>query len=120
MKDGGRIIFTASISGKLGSPNHAGYAAAKHGVLGVVKSLAKDLGPQGIAVNAVCPGSSATDTNLVSLPLERQQIAIRNMALHPGLLDPADHVGSYLFLASAAAAHITGQTITVDRGQTCI
>jgi NAD(P)-dependent dehydrogenase (short-subunit alcohol dehydrogenase family) len=120
MLDGGRIIFTASISGRLGSPNHAGYAATKHGVLGVVKSMAKDLGPLGISVNAVCPGSSATETNLVALPVERQKLAARNMALHPGLLDPADHVGSYLFLASAAAANITGQTITVDRGQTCI
>ncbi|MGE4242365.1 SDR family NAD(P)-dependent oxidoreductase [Ramlibacter sp.] len=120
MKDGGRIIFTSSISGRLGSPKHSGYAASKHAILGMVKSLAKDLGPLGISVNAVCPGSSATDTNLRSLPLERQQLAARNMALHPGLLDPADHVGSYLFLASAAAAHITGQTITVDRGQTCI
>jgi len=120
MSDGGRVIFTSSISGKLGSPRHAGYAATKHGVLGVVKSLAKDLGPLGIAVNAVCPGSSATDTNLKSLPLERQRLAVSNMALHPGLLNPADHVGAYLFLASAAAASITGQTITVDRGQTCI
>ncbi len=120
MKDGGRIIFTASISGRLGSPNHAGYAASKHGVLGMVKSLAKDLGPLGISVNAVCPGSSATETNLHSLPPARQELAVRNMVLHPGLLDPADHVGSYLFLASEAAAHITGQTITVDRGQTCI
>ncbi len=120
MGDGGRVIFTASISGRLGSPNHSGYAASKHAILGMVKSMAKDLGPLGISVNAVCPGSSATDTNLKSLPLERQQLAARNMALHPGLLDPSDHVGSYLFLASAAAAHITGQTITVDRGQTCI
>ncbi|MDO8771155.1 MAG: SDR family oxidoreductase [Burkholderiaceae bacterium] len=120
MADGGRIIFTASISGRLGSPKHAGYAASKHAVLGMVKSMAKDLGPLGISVNAVCPGSSATDTNLKSLPLERQELAARNMALHPGLLDPSDHVGSYLFLASPAAAHITGQTITVDRGQTCI
>jgi 3-hydroxybutyrate dehydrogenase len=120
MSDGGRVIFTSSISGRLGSPRHAGYAATKHGILGMVKSLAKDLGPLGISVNAVCPGSSATDTNLKSLPLERQQLAVRNMALHPGLLDPSDHVGSYLFLASAAAASITGQTITVDRGQTCI
>ena len=120
MVEGGRIIFTASISGRLGSPNHAGYAATKHGVLGVVRSMAKDLGPKGISVNAVCPGSSATDTNLLSLPPERQRLAAANMALRPGLLDPADHVGSYLFLASAAAANITGQTITVDRGQTCI
>ncbi|MES2972118.1 MAG: SDR family oxidoreductase [Pseudomonadota bacterium] len=120
MGDGGRVIFTASISGRLGSPKHSGYAASKHAILGMVKSMAKDLGPLGISVNAVCPGSSATDTNLKSLPLERQQLAARNMALHPGLLDPSDHVGSYLFLASAAAAHITGQTITVDRGQTCI
>ena len=120
MKEGSRVIFTASISGKLGSPNHAGYAATKHGVLGVVKSMAKDLGKIGIAVNAVCPGSSATDVNLRSLPPERQKLAIGNMALRPGLLDPSDHVGAYLFLASAAAANITGQTITVDRGQTCI
>lgn len=120
MSDGGRIIFTASISGKRGSPRHAGYAATKHGVLGMVKCLAMDLGPLGISVNAVCPGSSATETNLVSLPEDRQRAAVANMALHPGLLDPGDHVGSYLFLASDAAAHITGQTITVDRGQTCI
>ena len=120
MRDGGRIIFTASISGRLGSPNHAGYAASKHAVLGVVRSMAKDLGPRGISVNAICPGSSATDTNLHSLPPERQKLAAANMALRPGLLDPSDHVGSYLFLASAAAANITGQTITIDRGQTCI
>jgi len=120
MSDGGRIIFTASISGRLGSPKHAGYAATKHAVLGVVKSMAKDLGPLGISVNAVCPGSSATDTNLASLPPERQKLAVSNMALHPALLNPSDHVGSYLFLASAAAGSITGQTITVDRGQTCI
>ena len=120
MPEGGRIVFTASISGRLGSPNHAGYAASKHAILGVVRSMAKDLGPHGISVNAVCPGSSATDTNLHSLPLERQKLAAANMALRPGLLDPSDHVGSYLFLASAAAANITGQTITIDRGQTCI
>ena len=120
MPEGGRIIFTASISGRLGSPHHAGYAASKHGVLGVVKSLAKDFGPMGISVNAVCPGSSATETNLASLPTERQKLAAQNMALWPGLLDPSDHVGSYLFLASEAAANITGQTVTVDRGQTCI
>ena len=120
MAEGSRVIFTSSISGKLGSPRHSGYAATKHGVLGIVKSMAKDLGPLGISVNAVCPGSSATDTNLRSLPTERQELAARNMALRPGLLDPHDHVGAYLFLASEAAANITGQTITVDRGQTCI
>lgn len=118
MSDGGRIIFTASIAGKVGSPGHSSYVASKHGILGLVKCMAMDLGPLGISVNAVCPGSTATEMNLRALSSERQKKAIASMSLRPDLLDPSHHVGTYLYLASDAASEVTGQTITVDRGQT--
>jgi NAD(P)-dependent dehydrogenase (short-subunit alcohol dehydrogenase family) len=119
MSEGGRIIFTASISGKVGSASHSGYAASKHAVLGMIKSMAIDLGPLGIAVNAVCPGSSSTEINLESLGPDRIRWVVRRMPLHGGaLIEPSQHVGTYLFLASEAASEITGQSITVDRGQT--
>ncbi len=122
MREGGRIIFTASISGKIGSPQHSGYAASKHGLLGMIKSMAIDLGPLGISVNAVCPGSSATEINLQALGALGPDVLARisrTFALHAGnLIEPAQHVGTYLFLASGGASEITGQAIVIDRGQT--
>jgi NAD(P)-dependent dehydrogenase (short-subunit alcohol dehydrogenase family) len=118
MSEGGRIIFTSSISGRIGSLDHSSYSASKHAVLGMMKCMAKDLGPLGIAVNAVCPGSTATEMNIKAMPAESKERVKRSMALRPGLIDPAAHVGAYLFLASDTASEITGQTITVDRGQT--
>ena len=122
MSADGRIIFTASISGKIGSPHHSGYAASKHGVLGMVKSMAIDLGPLGINVNAVCPGSSSTEINLEALGALGPDVIRRVGKLFPlhggALIEPSQHVGTYLFLASEAASEITGQAIVVDRGQT--
>jgi len=118
MGPGSRIIFTASIWGKVGGPGYSGYVASKHGILGLVKVLAMDLGRQGITVNAVNPGSTATEMNLNELTDELQAALSSQMWIRPGLIEPEHMVGSYLFLASDAASEITGQSISVDRGQT--
>ena len=91
-----------------------------------MRSLAEELGPKGIAVNAVCPGWVKTDASMLSL----SKIAARGgrseddcldeiMATQafPGLMEPDDVAGSYLFLACDLAANITGQTLNVDRGE---
>ncbi|AQH01457.1 hypothetical protein A9R05_21775 [Burkholderia sp. KK1] len=118
MKDGARIILTASIWGLVGGQEYAAYTASKHGVLGLMKSLAMDLGPRGISVNAVNPGSIGTEMNLKELSQERQAALASQMWLRPALIPPSKLVGAYLFLASDHASEITGQSISVDRGQT--
>jgi NAD(P)-dependent dehydrogenase (short-subunit alcohol dehydrogenase family) len=123
---GGRIISTASTWGRIGEPLFGAYVASKHAVIGLTKSWAKELGPRGITVNAVAPGWVRTESSMRSLTRmsERadraehkllQQI-IDHQAL-PGLMEPDDIVGPYLFLASEHAADITGQTIGIDRGE---
>ena len=117
MRDGGRIIFTSSIFGRTGAVEWSAYSASKHAVIGFTRSLAMELGPRGINVNAVCPGTIGTDYNKHDMdPGNREQLIAR-MRIRPGLIPPEGLVGTYVFLASPAAADITGQTITVDRGQ---
>lgn len=118
LNDNARIIFTASIWGKVGAADYTGYAASKHGVIGLMKSLAMDLGPLGITVNAVNPGSIGTEANITELSDEKKRSLTGQMCLRPGLIEPEKLVGTYLFLASDAASEITGQSISVDRGQT--
>ena len=118
MKPGGRIIFTASIWGKVAAKgNFAAYIASKHAVLGLVRSLACDLGEREITVNAVCPGSIGTEVNLAMLSGEQVELLSSQMVLRPGFIAPSELAGTYMFLASDAASEITGQEISVDRGQ---
>lgn len=118
MKPGGRIIFTASIWARLAMKgNFLAYIASKHAVLGMVRSLACDLGEKGITVNAVCPGSMATEMNMNGLTTEDQAALMAQMVIRPGLIDPKHLAGAYMFLASDGASEITGQEISVDRGQ---
>jgi 3-hydroxybutyrate dehydrogenase len=126
MGRGGRVIFTASVWGKTAAAAFSGYCASKHANIGFMRALAQELGPHGIAVNAVCPGWVRTETSLRSLKEDaaRQkksdaQLASEMLARQavPGLMQPDDVVDAYLFLASRAAANITGQTIHVDRGE---
>lgn len=129
MQDGGRIIFTASIWSKIGVAEFSAYCASKHATLGMMRSLARELGPRGIRVNAVCPGWVRTSASLASLKkLARQQgkseadqlLEITSAQCLGGLLEPEELAGAYLFLASSAAQDMTGQSITVDRGELCI
>jgi 3-hydroxybutyrate dehydrogenase len=127
--EGGRILFTASTWSKVGMAEFSGYAASKHATLGLVKSLARELAPRGIAVNAVCPGwvrteaalRSARDTALRRGLDEAAVLAeVVGAQAFDGLMEPADMAAPYLFLASEAARDITGQSLTVDRGELMI
>ncbi|MEX2650168.1 MAG: SDR family NAD(P)-dependent oxidoreductase [Alphaproteobacteria bacterium] len=125
MAEGGRIIVTASGWAKTAEAEFGGYVASKHGVLGLVRALARELGPRGITVNAVCPGWVRTELSMRSLrtmaakqrrpegEVLREILAAQAV---PRLLEPHEVVGAYLFLASDLAAEVTGQGLNVDRG----
>jgi NAD(P)-dependent dehydrogenase (short-subunit alcohol dehydrogenase family) len=116
MRAGGRIIFTSSLWGKTAGPRFGAYVASKHAVIGLVRTLAMELGPREINVNAVCPHGVRTELNLRVMSPEMLEKITSLMWLRPGLIPPEDIAGVYLFLASPAASEITGQAISVDRG----
>lgn len=110
----GRIINISSVVGLAGQGGQTNYAAAKAGVIGFSKSLAKELGPRGITVNVVAPGFIPTDLT-ADLPEELRQEAIRRTPLgRPG--SPEDVARAVAFLASDDAAFITGAVLPVDGG----
>ncbi len=126
MSAGGRIINTASIWGRVAEPLFGAYVASKHAVIGLTKTWAKELGPRGITVNAVAPGWVRTEASMRSLKAMAARADLAEDALlddivaHqalPGLMEPDDIAGPYLFLASDLAANITGQTLGIDRGE---
>jgi 3-hydroxybutyrate dehydrogenase len=126
MREGSRIINTASVWGRVGEPLFGAYVASKHAVIGLTKSWGKELGPRGITVNAVCPGWVETESSMRSLARLAERAGRDEPALMadilgaqalPGLMQPADIAGPYLFLASDGAANITGQGLGIDRGE---
>ncbi len=126
MGSGGRIVITSSIWGKSAVAEFSAYCASKHANIGFMRSLAWELAPKGITVNAVCPGWVRTTAAMRSLEVmsKRAKVpaeemladVVANQAIG-GLLEPEDIVGPYLFLASDAAADVTGQALNVDRGE---
>lgn len=126
MVAGGAIVNTASIWGRVAEPAFDAYVASKHAVIGLTKTWAKELGPRGIRVNAVCPGWVRTEASLRSLARMAERSAMAEDALLDdivgaqamgGLMEPADVADAYLFLASPLARSITGQSLNVDRGE---
>lgn len=108
------ITLVSSIVASHGSPGLAVYAATKAGLEGFARSLARELGPRGIRVNAVAPGFLETDLS-ASLSADNRSRIIRRTPLgRLGL--PADIVGAIDFLSSPRAAFITGQVLTIDGG----
>ncbi len=110
----GRIINIASVVGLTGNPGQANYAAAKAGMLGFTKSLAREIGSRNITVNCVAPGFIDTDMTR-ELADEQRQSLIEQIPLNR-LGDVADIASAVCFLASRDAAYITGETINVNGG----
>jgi 3-oxoacyl-[acyl-carrier protein] reductase len=116
---GGRIISIASSIAHSGAREFADYAASKAGIIGFVKALARELGPDGITVNAICPGSANTEMPRRHRSEEETMARLRATPLGH-VLEPEDIAGPILFLASDAAAYITGQAYNINCGTVMI
>lgn len=110
----GRIIFISSVVGLLGSPGQTNYSASKAGLVGLARSLAREIGGRGVTVNVVAPGFVTTDMTS-ALPDARQaeildQVPLKRMA------SPEEVAAAVVFLASQDAGYITGAVLPVDGG----
>ena len=112
----GRIIAISSVTGLVGNPGQCNYAAAKAGMTGFIKSLAREVGSRGITANAVAPGYIDTDMTSV-LPPEIRETMLKNIPSgRTGT--PSDIAKAVAFLASDDSEYIQGQVIAVDGGMT--
>jgi 3-oxoacyl-[acyl-carrier protein] reductase len=110
----GRIINIGSVVGATGNPGQANYCAAKAGIVGFSKALAREVGSRGITVNVVAPGFIDTDMTR-GLPEENRKAMLEQVPL--GRLGaPEDIAQAVLFLASPAGAYVTGETLHVNGG----
>jgi NAD(P)-dependent dehydrogenase (short-subunit alcohol dehydrogenase family) len=114
---GGTMVFVSSVSGLVSAANHAAYGAGKAGLLSLVRSAAEELGPAGIRVNAVVPGSVATP-RVVAM---RQAGLVAPWQENPSPLGPpaetSDIAAAIVFLSSELSAQVTGQGLVVDGGR---
>ena len=125
LQTGGNIIITSSIWGTTAEAELSAYIASKHANIGFMRVLAKELGPRGIRVNAVCPGWVLTGPAHETLRQMAQERDVSETVIAeeisaqqslPGIQAPDDVALSYLYLASPLAANVTGQKINADRG----
>ncbi len=126
MAAGASIVITSSVWGKSAAADFAAYVTSKHANIGFMRVLAKELGPRGIRVNAVCPGWVRTRAALRSLTRVSEKAGVSEEEMLddilaaqalPGLMEPEDVASLYLFLASDLARNVTGQAVNVDRGE---
>jgi 3-oxoacyl-[acyl-carrier protein] reductase len=112
----GRIINVASTAGQRGEPFYSHYAASKGGMIAMTKSLAAELGPYNINVNAVAPGWVDTDMTASALRNKKTRKEIDRIIPRGRVATPEEIAGSILFLASTLADHIVGATVNVNGG----
>ncbi|HEX3858361.1 MAG TPA: 3-oxoacyl-ACP reductase family protein [Pseudolabrys sp.] len=113
----GRIVNVASGAVRLGRPNYLHYIATKSALMGMSLSMARELGPDNITVNAILPGATFTEIERKTVtPAQKERIIA--MQCVPRAETPDDLVGAVLFLASDASAFVTGQSINLDGGVT--
>jgi 3-oxoacyl-[acyl-carrier protein] reductase len=110
----GRIVNLTSVVGFTGNPGQTNYAAAKAGILGFTKSLAREVGSRGITVNAIAPGF--IDTDMTRSLTEEQRAGLLAQIPAGRLGDAADVAAAVLFLVSPQAGYITGETLHVNGG----
>jgi len=110
----GRIVSLTSIVGLTGNPGQANYAAAKAGILGFTKSLAKEIASRGVTVNAVAPGF--IDTDMTRTLSDDQRTALTSQVPMARLGSVDDIAAAVLFLCSPGASYITGETLHVNGG----
>lgn len=113
----GRIINMSSVSGLIGNAGQTNYSASKAGMIGLTRSLARELGKRKVTVNAVAPGFIESDMTQALGDEMLKEVKKRIPANRLGTAD--DVAATVVFLASPAASYITGQVITVDGGMTC-
>jgi 3-oxoacyl-[acyl-carrier protein] reductase len=114
-KEAGRIINITSITGESGSAGQAPYVAAKAGIIGLTKTLAKEYASRGVTVNAVSPGYIETDMTANELPPERRAQLLKDIPLGR-VGKPEDVAAAVAFLAGPAAGYVTGQVLRVNGG----
>jgi 3-oxoacyl-[acyl-carrier protein] reductase len=110
----GRIVSITSVVGLTGNPGQANYAAAKAGIIGFTKSLAREVGSRGITANAIAPGF--IDTDMTRALGEEQRAALNSQIPLGRLGQPADVAAAVAFLCSPDGAYITGETLHVNGG----
>ncbi len=110
----GRIVSLTSIVGLTGNPGQANYAAAKAGILGFTKSLAREIASRGITVNAVAPGF--IDTDMTRTLSDEQRSALTSQVPMARLGSVDDIAAAVLFLCSPGASYVTGETLHVNGG----
>ena len=110
----GTIINISSIAGVIGNPGQTNYAAAKAGMLGMTKTLAKELASRNIRVNAVAPGF--VDTDMTGKLTPQQKEVLMSMIPMKRTAKPEEIAAAVVFLASPASSYMTGQTLCVDGG----
>lgn len=123
---GASVIHQSSIWGRIGVAGFSAYSASKHAIVGLTRSLALELGPRGIRVNAVCPGWVRTDAAMRSLVAMAQaqgrseaevEREILSRQAVPVMLTPEDLADTFLFLASSGSAALTGQCLCPSHGE---